>query len=156
MQFVEGLRCRECARPYPAEALHVCEWCFGPLEVVYDYEAISASISREKVAAGPLSIWRYAVAACDPAWDDSDQDAFHTARQTAWKLAVPGHVRAARPPRASLLQKDFRVWSSYGDASIQKAACRLVHTCERFVHSCPLVPLLDAGNCLCFVQTYTT
>src|SRR5438552_13177979 len=58
--FVEGLRCRECARPYPAEALHVCEWCFGPLEVVYDYEAISASISREKVAAGPLSIWRYA------------------------------------------------------------------------------------------------
>src|SRR5207237_10877475 len=34
--------------------------CFGPLEVVYDYEAISASISREKVAAGPLSIWRYA------------------------------------------------------------------------------------------------
>ena len=60
MPFVEGLRCRECARPYPAEALHVCEWCFGPLEVVYDYEAISASISREKVAAGPLSIWRYA------------------------------------------------------------------------------------------------
>src|SRR5437588_11057831 len=58
--YVEGLRCRECARPYPAEALHVCEWCFGPLEVVYDYEAISASISREKVAAGPLSIWRYA------------------------------------------------------------------------------------------------
>jgi threonine synthase len=58
--FVEGLRCRECARPYPAEALHVCEWCFGPLEVVYDYEAISAAISREKVAAGPLSIWRYA------------------------------------------------------------------------------------------------
>jgi len=40
--FVEGLRCRECARVYPAEALHVCEWCFGPLEVVYDYEAIAA------------------------------------------------------------------------------------------------------------------
>jgi len=57
--FVEGLRCRECARPYPAEALHVCEWCFGPLEVVYDYEGIAASISRESVAAGPPSIWRY-------------------------------------------------------------------------------------------------
>ena len=60
MPFVEGLRCRECARPYPAEALHVCEWCFGPLEVVYDYEAISRVISRERIAAGPLSIWRYA------------------------------------------------------------------------------------------------
>jgi threonine synthase len=58
--YVEGLRCRECGRPYPAEALHVCEWCFGPLEVVYDYEAIRASVSRERIAAGPLSIWRYA------------------------------------------------------------------------------------------------
>jgi threonine synthase len=58
--FVEGLRCRECGRAYPAEALHVCEWCFGPLEVVYDYEAIRAVVSRESIAAGPLSIWRYA------------------------------------------------------------------------------------------------
>ena len=58
--FVQGLRCRECSRAYPAEALHVCEWCFGPLEVVYDYEAISESISRQSVAAGPKTIWRYA------------------------------------------------------------------------------------------------
>jgi threonine synthase len=58
--FVQGLCCRECTRVYPAEALHVCEWCFGPLEVVYDYEAISASISRQSVAAGPKTIWRYA------------------------------------------------------------------------------------------------
>ena len=60
MPYVEGLRCRECARPYPAEALHVCEWCFGPLEVVYDYDAIRAAVTRESIAAGPLSIWRYA------------------------------------------------------------------------------------------------
>jgi threonine synthase len=60
LPFVEGLRCRECGRPYPAEALHVCEWCFGPLEVVYNYEAIRSSISRESIAAGPPSIWRYA------------------------------------------------------------------------------------------------
>jgi threonine synthase len=38
----------------------VCEWCFGPLEVVYDYEAIAASTSRERIAAGPKTIWRYA------------------------------------------------------------------------------------------------
>lgn len=60
MPFVEGLKCRECARSYPAEALHVCEWCFGPLEVVYDYEAIAATVSRERIAAGPKSMWRYA------------------------------------------------------------------------------------------------
>jgi threonine synthase len=60
LPYVEGLRCRECARPYPAEALHVCEWCFGPLEVVYDYDAIRSVVSRESIAAGPLSIWRYA------------------------------------------------------------------------------------------------
>ena len=60
MPFVEGLRCRECSRRYPVEALHVCEWCFGPLEVVYDYEAVAASMSHQSVAAGPHTIWRYA------------------------------------------------------------------------------------------------
>jgi threonine synthase len=60
LPYVQGLRCRECARPYPAEALHVCEFCFGPLEVVYDYDAIRAAISRESIAAGPHTLWRYA------------------------------------------------------------------------------------------------
>ena len=60
MPFVSGLTCRECSRPYPAEALHVCEYCFGPLEVSYDYDAITAAVSREAIAAGPATIWRYA------------------------------------------------------------------------------------------------
>ncbi len=60
MSFVQGLKCRECHHAFPAEALHVCEWCFGPLEVVYDYEAIAGATSRETIAAGPPSIWRYA------------------------------------------------------------------------------------------------
>lgn len=60
MSFVQGLRCRECARPYPAEALHVCEYCFGPLEVVYDYDAIARVVTRTRIADGPRSIWRYA------------------------------------------------------------------------------------------------
>ena len=60
MEFVTGLRCRECARPYPAEALHVCDYCFGPLEVVYDYAALRAHVTREQIAAGPQTIWRYA------------------------------------------------------------------------------------------------
>jgi threonine synthase len=58
--FVDGLRCRECGRAYPPEALHVCEFCFGPLEVAYDYEAIAAAVSRASIAAGPPTIWRYA------------------------------------------------------------------------------------------------
>ena len=45
VDFVTGLRCRECAAPFPAEALHVCDYCFGPLEVVYDYERIAATVT---------------------------------------------------------------------------------------------------------------
>src|SRR5580704_11656391 len=60
LPYVEGLRCRECARRYPTEALHVCEWCFGPLEVVYDYDAIAAVVTPERIAAGPQTMWRYA------------------------------------------------------------------------------------------------
>src|SRR3990170_2834054 len=59
MSFAEGLRCRECAREYPLEPLHVCEFCFGPLEIVYDYEAIAKNIYRARIEKGPLSIWRY-------------------------------------------------------------------------------------------------
>ncbi|MEX2255664.1 MAG: threonine synthase [Acidimicrobiia bacterium] len=60
MAHVEALRCRECARTYEVAPIYTCEWCFGPLEVAYDYEAIAASISRESIAAGPATIWRYA------------------------------------------------------------------------------------------------
>ena len=59
MDHVLGLRCRECGRSFPLEALHVCDWCFGPLEVAYDYEVIAAALSRERIAAGPQTIWRY-------------------------------------------------------------------------------------------------
>ena len=59
MAFVKGLRCRECDHEYEIAPIYTCEWCFGPVEVVYDYEAIRASISRESIAAGPDNIWRY-------------------------------------------------------------------------------------------------
>ena len=60
MAYVQGLRCRECAREFAVAPIFTCEWCFGPLEVVYDYDAIAANTSRETIAQGPLSIWRYA------------------------------------------------------------------------------------------------
>jgi threonine synthase len=59
MGAIEGLRCRECSRDYPAESLHVCEFCFAPLEVVYDYDGIAKRMTRERVESGPRSMWRY-------------------------------------------------------------------------------------------------
>jgi threonine synthase len=59
VNYVIGLGCRECGRQYPAEALHVCDFCFGPLEVAYDYERIAAAISPQRIAEGPRTIWRY-------------------------------------------------------------------------------------------------
>jgi len=56
---LKGLKCRECGAGYPLEPKHVCEFCFGPLEVEYDYDVIAKLISREKIEAGPHSIWRY-------------------------------------------------------------------------------------------------
>ena len=60
MEKVLGLRCRECGSKYPKEPLHVCEFCFGPLEVDYNYEEIQKSISRRSIENGPESLWRYA------------------------------------------------------------------------------------------------
>ncbi|WPM32995.1 threonine synthase [Hydrogenobacter sp. T-2] len=54
-----GLKCRECGREYSLEPMHVCEYCFGPLEVVYDYDEIKKKVSREKIQEGPKSLWRY-------------------------------------------------------------------------------------------------
>ena len=59
MGYVKGLKCRECARPYPAKPLHVCEFCFGPLEVDYDYEAIGRALNHRTIEAGPPNLWRY-------------------------------------------------------------------------------------------------
>lgn len=60
MAKVLGLRCRECGEQYEKQPIHVCELCFGPLEVVYDYQEVAPRISREAIEAGPLSMWRYA------------------------------------------------------------------------------------------------
>lgn len=59
MSYVKGLFCKECGREYPVEPLNVCDFCFGPLEVTYDYDAIRSVISRDGITNGPRSIWRY-------------------------------------------------------------------------------------------------
>jgi len=59
---VSHLECKECKAQYPAEALYVCERCFGPLEVVYARLAGARDVSelRRRIQGGPQNIWRYA------------------------------------------------------------------------------------------------
>ncbi len=59
MGFVKGLKCRECGREYDVDPIYVCEFCFGPLEVVYDYEGIKETLTREKILSRPQNLWRY-------------------------------------------------------------------------------------------------
>jgi len=56
---VIGLRCRSCFRPEEVGPSFVCPACFGPLEVVYDREAIRAQVSRTAIEAREPGIWRY-------------------------------------------------------------------------------------------------
>src|SRR6185436_15928264 len=57
--FMKALKCRECGREYPLEATHVCEFDFGPLEVVYDYERIRQSLTHAVIQSRPQTMWRY-------------------------------------------------------------------------------------------------
>ena len=60
MSYARALRCRKCGQEYPVQALSLCDFCLSPLEVSYDYKAMAGAVSREKLAAGPPSMWRYA------------------------------------------------------------------------------------------------
>jgi len=57
--YFTHLQCKECGAEYEAQAIHVCEYCFGPLEVKYDLSQLSEAVSRSTIEAGPPSIWRY-------------------------------------------------------------------------------------------------
>ena len=59
MSYVKGLKCRECQRTYPKEPLYVCEYCFGPLEVDYDYEKIKKKLTKAVIESRPENLWRY-------------------------------------------------------------------------------------------------
>jgi threonine synthase len=57
--FMKALKCRECGREYPLAATHVCEFDFGPLEVVYDYHRIKKSLNHSDIRSRPQTMWRY-------------------------------------------------------------------------------------------------
>src|SRR6266516_5583271 len=53
------LRCREWHKSWGNVPKSICEDCFSPLEISYDYESIRHDFTREKIAQGPPNIWRY-------------------------------------------------------------------------------------------------
>ncbi|MGE5174705.1 MAG: threonine synthase [Betaproteobacteria bacterium] len=59
MTYVKGLRCVECGREYKIDPVYVCEFCFGPLEVTYDYERIKKDMTKQKIESRPHHMWRY-------------------------------------------------------------------------------------------------
>ncbi len=59
MGYVRGLKCRECGREYPVDPIYVCEFCFGPLEAVYDYKKIKRVMTRKAIEKREKNLWRY-------------------------------------------------------------------------------------------------
>lgn len=86
MSFATGLICRECGTTYPGEARYACDYCFGPLEVSYDLVAAKGTVTRESIAAGPLSIWRYAALLPDAGESPVDLGAGWTPLRRATRL----------------------------------------------------------------------
>lgn len=59
MSYAKTLRCRKCGQEYPLEPRNMCDFCFSPVEVSYDYKAMAREVTRDTLKEGPLTIWRY-------------------------------------------------------------------------------------------------
>ncbi len=57
--FIHSLRGKESGVDYPIEPRTICDHDFGPVEVTYDYDAMHGRVTRDSIAAGPRSLWRY-------------------------------------------------------------------------------------------------
>jgi len=93
MSFATGLLCRECGATYPSEARYSCDFCFGPLEVDYDLGAARGVLTRESIASGPNSIWRYGALLPDPGVEPVDLGAGWTPLRRSTRLAEVLGVR---------------------------------------------------------------
>jgi threonine synthase len=93
MSFATGLLCRECGATYPSEARYSCDFCFGPLEVDYDLVAARRVVTRESIASGPNSIWRYGALLPDPGAEPVDLGAGWTPLRRSTRLAEVLGVR---------------------------------------------------------------
>ena len=59
LSHVKSLKCRECNSKYAIHPINACEFCFGPLEVEYDYDSIRNTVTKKSIESGPNTIWRY-------------------------------------------------------------------------------------------------
>jgi threonine synthase len=60
MSALSHLECSRCGKRFErGQVLNLCD-CGGPLLVRYDLESLRRSWSRDQIAAGPNSMWRYA------------------------------------------------------------------------------------------------
>ena len=59
MAVAYELRCRECGKRYDNAPLSMCDECFSPLEVFVDLDLAKGTVTRESIAQGPASMWRY-------------------------------------------------------------------------------------------------
>ena len=59
MSYARALQCRKCGQEYPLQPMGMCGFCLSPLDVIYDYKAMAKAVTKEKLAEGPLGMWRY-------------------------------------------------------------------------------------------------
>ena len=104
MSYITNLKCRECGQEYPIKPLHVCETCFGPLEVTYDYARIRAEISRRTIESRPHNLWRYRELLPVEGEPDIGPNSGFTPLLRAWSAAFPSRleIRASALLRGSL------------------------------------------------------
>jgi threonine synthase len=57
--YVTALVCTHCGAEHPLDARLSCDTCLGPLEPAYDYAALRTTLTRERIEAGPRTLWRY-------------------------------------------------------------------------------------------------
>ena len=54
-----NLKCKECGRTFELGAVSVCEYCFGSLDVDYNYERITKLVTKKRIRRYNPDIWRY-------------------------------------------------------------------------------------------------
>lgn len=56
MGIIQSLQCRECRREYEPQFRYVCEECFGPLDVIYNFPS---NIKKNTFESREKNYWRY-------------------------------------------------------------------------------------------------